>query len=188
MASKLTIMNVALLQLGDEIILTLTEDTKAARTMNVLWDITLRECLEDHTWGFAKKRVSLGLLADAPTYEFNYAYQLPVDFIRMVCMGEPEDEFDWRIEGDTLVTNESPCEILYIRYISDTSKFTPKFASALSLLLAAKAANSIAGLDTGKRKELLEAYQQTLIDAATVDSQNATTPRYIPSRWINSRY
>jgi hypothetical protein len=187
MASQVEIMNMALLQLGDEIILTTTENTKAARTMMVLWDITVRECLEDHTWGFAKKRATLGLLAGTPTYEFDYAYQLPTDFIRLVHMGEPADEYDWRIEGDTLLTNETVAEILYIRYISDTSKWNPKFVSAVSLLLAAKAANSIAGLSTDKRRELTAAYEKTIMDAGTVDSQNSTSPINRPNRWIDAR-
>ena len=105
----------------------------------------------------------------------------------MVSLGEPGDEYDWRIEGDTLLTNETTAEILYISYISDTNKFTPKFTSALSMLLAAKAANSIAGLSTDKRRELTVAYEKTIMDAGTVDWQNSTSPINRPNRWIDAR-
>jgi hypothetical protein len=188
MASKIEIMNLALLQLGDEIIMSLDEDTKAARTMKVLWDATLREVLEDHTWGFARKRASLGLLGSAPTYQWDYAYKLPSDYIRMVTMGEYTDEYLWSIEGEKLVTNELGANILYISYISDTTKFSPKFVSALACLLAARAADSIAGLDSGKKKEALSAYEKVLMDAETVDTQNSPSPIQQPTRWVNSRY
>jgi hypothetical protein len=127
-------------------------------------------------------------LSTAPTFEFEYAYQLPSDFIRIVTMGEEDDELTWRIEGTTLVTNETEANIIYIKYVSDTIKWSAKFCSSVSYLLAAKAANVMAGMDTSKKAEALKAYSTSIADAATIDSQNAPLPIQRPNRWHNARF
>jgi hypothetical protein len=187
MASQVEIVNLALVQLGDEIILSMTEDTKAARIMSAIWIPTLKEVLEDHTWGFARTRATLAEVATAPSFGYTHAFQLPADFIRMVYMGEPDDEFIWQIEGDQLLTDEDTAEITYIRYVTDTTKFTSKFVTALSCMLIVRAANSIAGMDTTKNKEALELYKITLLDAETVDSQNSTPRVFNANRWRDAR-
>jgi hypothetical protein len=54
--------------------------------------------------------------------------------------------------------------------------------------LAARAADSLAGLDSGKKLEALKAYEKAVNDAATVDSQNQPSPIQKPATWVNSRY
>jgi hypothetical protein len=187
MASKVEIVNLALLQIGDEIIMSLDEDTKAARTMNAIYDSTLREVLEDHTWGFAKARTSLAPLVATPTFEFAHAYQLPVDFVRMVYMGELGDELVWHIEGQTLVTDEDEANIVYIRMIEDPGIYPGKFVTAFACLLALRGADSIAGSNQSRQQGLQKAYDKLVADAATVDSQNSSPPVLRANRWHNAR-
>jgi hypothetical protein len=187
MPSQVEICNLALVELGDEIIMSMTEDTKAARVMSILWEPSVKEVLADHTWGFARERAILPLLSTSPLHGFDYAYQLPSDYIRMVYMGEPDDEYIWQIEGDKLLTDEDTAEVIYIKYISDTTKFSSKFVTALSMLLTARAANTLAGMDTTKKGEALKVYDKTLLDAETVDSQNSTPPVFSVNRWRDAR-
>jgi hypothetical protein len=187
MASQVEIVNLALVEVGDEIIAAMTENTKAARVMSVLWEPCLKECLADHTWGFARTRATLALLGTAPLHGFDYAYQLPADYIRMVYMGEPDDEYIWKIEGDQLLTDEITAEITYVKYVTDTTKFSAKFVTSLSLLLSARASNTIAGMDTAKRDKSFAAYEKSIMDAATVDSQNSTSTPFSVNRWVNAR-
>jgi hypothetical protein len=187
MASQVEIVNLAAVELGDEIIMSMSENTKLARVMSVLWDSTLKECLSDHTWGFARERATLALLTAVPPFGFANAFQLPSDYVRMVYMGEPDDEYIWQIEGDKLLTDEGTAEITYVKLVTDTTKFSGKFVTALALLLAARAANSIAGMDTAKRDKSLAAYEKSIMDAATVDSQNSTPRTFVANRWIYAR-
>lgn len=187
MASQVEIVNLALVELGDEIIMAITEESKAARVMSALWGPTVKEVLADHTWGFAKTRAILARLSDAPVHGFDCAYQLPADFIRMVYMGEPEDEYIWQIEDGKLITDETTAEITYIKNVTDTTKYSPKFITALSFLLAARAANSMAGLDTSKKKELIQSYEKVVMDAATVDSQDSSPRAFSVNRWVDAR-
>ena len=187
MASQIEIMNVALLQLGDEIIMSVDENTKAARTMKALWTTTVEECLADHTWAFARKRANLALLGTPPLFQWTNAFQLPSDYVRMVSLGEPEDELKWAIEGTSLLTNESVAQILYIWKNMTTGNFPAKFVTALAMLLAINAADTLAGLDTAKKDKLYAAYQKAITDAETVDSQNEPQSIGVPTSWVNSR-
>lgn len=187
MASQVEIVNLALVEVGDEIIMSMAEDTKAARIMSAIWTPTVKEVLADHTWGFARARVSLTENVTAPTFGFDHAFDLPADYIRMVYMGEPEDEYIWQIEGTQLLTDEGTAEITYIKYVSDATKFPPKFVTALSFLLLARAANSIAGMDSTKKEAALKAYEKVLMDAETVDSQSNSPRAFSVNRWIDAR-
>jgi hypothetical protein len=44
--------------------------------------------LRKRHWSFAIKRAALPALADAPTWGFGYAYQLPTDYLRLMQVGE----------------------------------------------------------------------------------------------------
>ena len=188
MASKVEIMNVALLQLGDEIIMSEDEDTKAARVMRIFWDQAVLEVLSDHTWGFARRRATLATLSTPPVFQWTYAFQLPSDYVRMVCMGEPEDELLWEIEGNTLLTNETIAQILYITKDVTVGQFPPKFCTSLSLLLSWYAADTLAGLDTAKKDKVLAAYKTSVTDGETVDSQNQPHNIGVAQSWVNSRF
>src|SRR5512146_3270209 len=111
MASQISICNMAVVALGNDsdIIMNLEENTKTARVLRVAWDISVKDVLRDHNWGFAKKRAQLAQLADVPLFGFAYAYKLPSDFVRLAQFGEtPEDhnELDFVLEGQNLLTDE----------------------------------------------------------------------------------
>ena len=187
MASQMNIVNQALIELGDITIVSLDEDTKAGRVMKALWTPTLKDVLRDHTWRFARKRVALNQLASSPAYQWTYAYQLPSDYIRMVYMGEPEDQYQWDIEGQTLLTDETEAYVTYVRFVEDTGLFDPKFVTALSLQLAIRAYKSLAGSTAAEKAELLKSYEKVLLDAETIDSQEAPAPKQDAYTWANSR-
>jgi hypothetical protein len=186
-ATQLEIVNLALVELGDNLLTSLTEDTKAARVMNLLWQPTVEDVLRDHTWRFARKRANLALLAEIPAFEWEHYFQLPADLIRMVCMGYPEDEMVWEIEGDRLLTNESTAQILYISRVVDTARFDAKFVTAAVLQLAIRAYKPLACASATEKAEMLKAYDKILMDAETIDSQEAPPPELIASRWVDAR-
>jgi hypothetical protein len=59
MATQVNICNLALRRMGEQPITLITDSTKRAEHCNAFWDYILDEVLEDYSWEFAKKIVSL---------------------------------------------------------------------------------------------------------------------------------
>jgi hypothetical protein len=193
-AKQTEIINLALLQLGGVTIAGVSEASRSAGVMAALWTPMLKDVLRDHAWPFAKKRVTL-TVTTTPVFGWDAAYTLPTDLMRMVCLGEPDEGLKWKIEGTTLVCNESSANILYVRYVdvatgpagaSETGLYDSKFETALAYRLAAEGAEAITGR-TGRREEMLKLYQTALTDAETISSQEQTADEQAPSGWVDAR-
>lgn len=152
MASKVEIMNMALVILGEQRIASPTEDVKAARELSAVWDISRRALLRAYRWGFAMKRVALAASATAPAFQFDYQYQLPADFVRLDSVGDyfvgasltdyrTTDESAFALANTTsgTVIETSIAPPLNVRYVADietTTFFDPLFTFALAAQLA----------------------------------------------------
>ena len=68
--TKINIVNRALGLLGAEFISSLTEDTKAARFANELFDDTRDALFRQHPWNCCIKRASLSKTSNTPAYYF----------------------------------------------------------------------------------------------------------------------
>lgn len=104
MASDVQIVNKALVKIGASTITSLTENSKAARSANAIYELTRDAALRDHPWNFAHKRVILASDSEEPAFGWTYAYTMPADFLRVIQWGEmPEDEIPYRMEGGKLL-------------------------------------------------------------------------------------
>lgn len=138
--SEVSIVNRALARLGSDPITSLSaSDTKSGRC-NQLYGSCRDELLAGHPWNFAMTRAALPALTDAPVWDYDYAYELPVNCLRVWRIdGHPLAK--WKVEGRTIVTDlTAPLNILYIAQITDTAQFSTGFAFALSMRLAAELA------------------------------------------------
>jgi hypothetical protein len=143
MASETEICNLALSYLGQKPITNLMNpQTHVDQICALNYRPAKDAVLEAHNWTFAIKRVTLSTpLVQAPEWGFAYAYQLPTDVFRVIWCGRTPneksyDQFDWRVEDQTLVTDEP---IVYVRYVSNVEnpdKFSPLFVQALACRLA----------------------------------------------------
>jgi len=89
------------------------------------------------------------------------------------------------IEGTTLFTNEPDATLLYVRDITDTTKFTASFTSALSYLLASYIAGPvIKGNEGAKLGDSMRQRAMSIADTAATASANAssTDSEFIPSQ------
>ncbi|MEE9351523.1 MAG: hypothetical protein V3U78_04630 [Thiotrichaceae bacterium] len=184
MASEVDICNIALSELGEEPIIALSEDSKAARLCNLFFADTRDMVLREHPWNFAIKRASLARLLDNPIYEFDAQFQLPSDYIRIVKI--EDDHLDFRVEGSKLLINTNSVKIEYTSRITDTAAFDPLFVEALALRLAEKMSYNLA--DNNALSQFFEQkYRQKMSLAKTIDGQEGI-PRSIQSDdWINAR-
>jgi len=98
--------------------------------------------IRSHWWRFARARATLSANATDPDFEYDYAYDLPVDFLRMKkpyeAYGVTELLYTYSLEGKQLLSNETSMDIEYIKKVTDPNQFDPLFIEVLVLQLALK--------------------------------------------------
>lgn len=98
--------------------------------------------IRSHWWRFARARATLSANATDPDFEYDYAYDLPVDFLRMKkpyeADGVTELLYTYSLEGKQLLSNETSMDIEYIKKVTDPNQFDPLFIEVLVLQLALK--------------------------------------------------
>ena len=200
MASQVQIVNEALGLLGEPSIVSIDDEIERARTMKALWDGRRDSLIEEHRWGFAMARAELPALAGVPPWGFDYAYQMPVDCIRLDQVGEwwawdrhgshgsAGPEGPWSVEGRTILSNETaPLAIRYIRRVEDPGLFPPLFAEALACKLASWAASR--QTESNPKAEAAEArLMRALRSARRVNAIQQPAQPMQPSSWLASRF
>ena len=171
--SEVSICNRALALLGSQPITSLTEDTEAARRLNIFYDDTRKELLRIHPWNFAINRDTLAQLATAPEYEYTYYYALPSDYLRMLTVSDGTNQLtDWKIENNKLAIDSTTVVIRYVKDETDTSKFDEGFKAALSYRLAADACFALTG-KADLAQELFGLAEEKLRVARSLDAQDS---------------
>jgi hypothetical protein len=171
MASVSDICNMALSHVGSDTTVTSitppdgsVEGGYCAR----FYPIARREALEMSAWTAAKTRAVLSQV-DNPSTTWTFAYALPSDCIRPLRILQSvvvtqlfSDVFwvsplslsdinlftergsaDFEIENGVLFTHEPDAVLLYVRDVTDTTKFSATLVSGISYLLAAYLAGPI---------------------------------------------
>lgn len=190
--SKLNICNQALLKIGEQTITSLDEASDNAKLCSIFFDQALEEVLREYPWTSATSRAQLPKLSRDPIFGYDYAYQLPTDFIRLVQLydgnGAWHPDYYWVIEGRTLLCNLEEANIIYIKMINDTKILDSLCTSALICKLAMRMAFS----RTDSRlfvQSLLEEYEQIILPRArsidTFEKRNYQEDEYDP--WLTSR-
>lgn len=102
-SSDIDISNSAILKVGGTRINSFNDNKVEAVVCNEFYERSYKWLLAQYYWGFASRTVDLAQLADKPNHEYEYAYALPADFIR-VQRTFPNSNY--KIVGRELHTNE----------------------------------------------------------------------------------
>lgn len=184
MASVVEICNKALSLLGQETIVSLDDTSPQAYACRTHWPLLRDEVLRGHKWNCATKRANLGRLTQTPSFEYNYYYQLPADYL-MITEIVPKQEFE--IEAGLLLCNSDSVSIKYVRAEDDSTKYDSQLSAAFSFLLAAELAyqtTSSASLSEGFRK----IGGEKLLDAKATDAFEGKRPDKRGSRFLSAKY
>ncbi len=201
--SEVAIVNSALIKIGESPIVSLTQDTEAARVANRQYPIKRDELLRSYRWNFAIKRATLALDSVAPAFGFTHQFVLPDDNIRVIGIYDDtqplqnytSSRIQWKMESVEisganqlrLLTTDSVSQVFYLAQITDVGLFDAQFAEALSLSLAVDLAYFLSTGDS--RLAGIEARFTEVIRQAKLSDAIEGKPEVIEaSDWVDSRY
>jgi hypothetical protein len=198
MASKIEILNSALIKLGAGRILSEADDNKRTRVIVGQYGVTRDALLRSYLWSFAMKRASLPSLAGAPTFGYTKAFALPGDFLRLAYLGDTfvgpsmsdyrnSDESMYAIEGQAIVCDEpAPLHIRYVARIENTNVYDPLFVQALACHLAIDCCEEITQSGT-KKESIREDLKTAMRDAVRVNAVEKPPQPLPDDSWMLGR-
>ena len=129
----------ALVKLGAADIASFNETTTEAKIAAQLYEPCVEGLLAQYPWRFALTQATLNRLAHRPTADYQYAYQLPNDVVRILSAGNgyKSSGLKYKIVKDQLYTNADHVVISYISRPTE-DLFPAFFVSALIAKLAAE--------------------------------------------------
>jgi hypothetical protein len=194
MTSKVEICNKALALLSANLIMAFDPDESVEAALCVTnYDSARRYCLEKRAWTFATKRTTLSApLAAAPDWGYSYQHIKPADCLRTLIVSDFADykdggsPMDYRLEGNTIVSNSST---LYLKYIFNEiteDRFSSTFVEAMALYLAYLMAMPLTESRSAK-KDLKVEFEDMIRAASATDGTQGSSDRIRSPRIINVR-
>ncbi|WP_414902464.1 hypothetical protein ACMT1E_04340 [Sphingomonas flavalba] len=192
-ASQTRIVNKALTILGSTSrVLSLTDNSPAAKVAFRLWDETRDEVLAEHPWNFAVARTDIARSGDhVPATGWSAAFELPADLLRWLPWREDHpDHFAGEQEGQYILANgNGPLFIRYIRRIEDVARWSSGFTAAFTARLGFYMARPITA--SGTMMDRMERmYDKAMADARRQDGlatgRTARTASF-RSDWLGAR-
>ena len=176
MASNTEIANKAISHLGiQKAIGDLdTTNSSTANSIRLHYVNALKETLRAFDWPFAGRYVTLGLVTDDSTADYEFAYRYPSDCLKVrkiQLLGDRSPTNDKRIPyiiggddaGLLIYTTIADASIWYTTYASDPSRYPEDFIMAFAAKLAWLAAPAIIGGNyQDLRKEVAQFYDLQL--------------------------
>lgn len=184
MASVVDIANQALIRVGDDSIVSLSDATERARAVNSSWPFVRQEVLRAHSWNAATTRTKLAALASAPSWGFTTRYQLPSDCLKLL---EVDTTTDWRVEGREILTDATgQLSIRYLKDETDTEVYDGALTEAMVLRLAAEVAMRLTDSRT-KAEQLLIEYEDRVTEAKILDGEEQSPAEFEEDGWVTIR-
>lgn len=193
MASIAQICNMALSHIGSDArvsSISPPDGSVEAGHCATFYDLARTEMLEPGNWAFALKRASLSRTSN-PSATWSYAYTKPSDCLRPLrvlrpniavtvftqdasAIADDSDSAPFEIEGEVLYTNQADAVLVYTCDVTDSTKFTPTFTSALSYALASYLAGPVVkGNEGAKLGDSMRTRATSLALASATASTNA---------------
>ena len=179
---KTGIANLALSNLGEARIQSLTENSSRARACSARIDGVLETVLRMAVWNSALERKLLTQI-DAPLFGWNYTYQLPSDCIKVVEV-EPVSKF--HVEKRNILSNETTLYLLYIATPTDTNNLDSLLAEAIAMKLAVEVAETLTSKE-GLKQEMAQKYFLALQEARSANSRDKTPEHRERSSWLDAK-
>ena len=156
------------------------------------WPLARQELLRGKAWNFATKRAVLSAAADAPAFDWDYAYALPADCLKVLefnakLAGTGEATFD--LEGKFILSDDDTAQLRYTADVEDCSQWDASFCQAFAHGLAALIAPSLS-TNPQLGMQLRNAAENIALQAAgpnNVEGRPRAVLAQTGSSWMNAR-
>jgi hypothetical protein len=191
MASVVNICNSALNLLGASTIAALTDDTKNARLCNQRYEPVRNRVFRSHAWNCLHKRVQLAQNSTAPIVEYDHAYALPSDCLRVLKIhnGTTDsiaDALDYKLEGRNIVTDIDTVYLIYIALDTDPNNYDTYLRESISHQLAADLCYAITNNATLANQYMTRA-DERLREARFIDATENSLGTIESSEFTNAK-
>jgi len=173
MASDVDICNSALNMIGASNIVSLTEDSRAARVCNQRYEFVRDAVSRAHPWNCLVRRASIAADADSPAFEFEYQFTLPNNPYCLRIIRPQDIDTIYRIEGRKVLANTTPFKFIYIARVTDPNEYDQLFIETIAARLAADISYALVNSAT-LTASLFDIYNQKLSEARFVDATEGT--------------
>ena len=196
MTTRLKLYNGALRKLKEERLATLTEDIKARRVLDEVYDEAVQSCLEAGQWNWCMRSARLDPDPSIETeYGYQFVYDKPDDWVRTVSLCSDEHSYvpllTYQEVGRTWLTDSDP---IYLQWISngvdyglDLGRWPQSFVKFVQTSLAVEVCEDITG-SSNRAEELLKLLKRDEFEAKNMDAMNDPVTKFPPvGRLVNSR-
>jgi len=203
--TQLSIANQALTRIGAKILLAnsysgglFTDGSPNAAIMNIIYNPSLQQLLEEHPWSFATNTITPTLITLLqPLVDFGDGvinpYTVPPDFLSLYlvnawCTIRFEVLKSPFVASNTyaMISNNASLMMKYIFNQTDPTQYTAKFIDALVSKLAYNACFKISEAAQYK-VELKAEYAENLMSAQAADSKNSSPDEPYQDQWMIAR-
>ena len=191
MASVVNMCNSALNLLGASTIAALTDDTKNARLCNQRYEPVRNRVFRSHAWNCLHKRLQLAQNSTAPVVEYDHAYALPSDCLRVLKIHNGSTDsiasaLDYKLEGRNIVTDIDTVFLIYIALDTDPNNYDTYLRESISHQLAADLAYAITNNATLATNYMTRA-DERLREARFIDATENSLDTVEANEFTNAR-
>ena len=191
MASVVNMCNSALNLLGASTIANLTDDTKNARLCNQRYEPVRNRVFRSHAWNCLHKRVQLAQNSTAPIVEYDHAYALPSDCLRVLKIHNGTTDsiasaLDYKLEGRNIVTDIDTVFVIYIALDTDPNNYDTYLRESISHQLAADLCYAITNNATLANQYMTRA-DERLREARFIDATENSLGTIESSEFTNAK-
>jgi hypothetical protein len=179
---KTGIANLALSNLGEARIQNLTDNNSRARACNARLDDVITTVLRMHIWNSALERSELTSV-ETPLFGWNYTFQLPADYIRVVEVS-PISRF--LVEKKNILSNEKTLKLLYVGVPTDINNLDSLLMEAIAMKLALEIAETLTSKQ-GLKQEMMQKYVIALQEARAANSHDKTPEHRERSSYLDAK-
>ena len=180
--------NRALILIGVEPVGSLSDHSKAARTMAGLLEHTKKTVLNEFPWTFANRIVPL-TRASGSVAGYSYAFTKPADALNISRVYGSDDfksPAESRVVGNLIGANVASGSVEYTAYVADLDSWPQQIQECLVTRLASDAATSMTG-NAQLSIALLQKYTALANHAAQTSVNEENIPTIRASDYINTR-